>query len=429
MLRSRVSSFLINHGKNPIRTFSANPAVIQPRRQPIKKFEENPVVGLQRSNQVRAISTNPALNLKEDSEECPVSSYNEWDPLEEIIVGRAEGLTVPNLTVDIKSIVSEEHWDFFQRDAGKPFPEKYVQRAIREVEEFCNILRREGIVVRRPDIVDWAKVCETPDFKTAGQGSAMPRDLLIVFGDEIIEAPMAWRSRFFEYRAYRSIVKDYFRRGAKWTTAPKPLMSDELYDSNYPVGDTEESERMTKQGKFVVTEFEPCFDAADFMRAGKDIFAQPSQVTNFMGIEWMKRHLEPKGYKIHIVTFKNANPMHIDATFSIVGPGLVIVNPARPCYQIDQFEKAGWKLVEAPKPCIPDSHPVWLSSKWISMNTLMLDENRVVCEAQEIDTIKMFEKLGMEVIKVNFRHANSFGGSFHCWTTDIRRRGTLQSYF
>jgi len=33
---------------------------------------------------------------------CPVSSYNEWDPLEEIIVGRAEGQRVPFLYPDIK---------------------------------------------------------------------------------------------------------------------------------------------------------------------------------------------------------------------------------------------------------------------------------------------------------------------------------------
>jgi len=58
----------------------------------------------------------------------------------------------------------------------------------------------------------------------------MPRDILLVIGNEIIESPMAWRSRFFEYRAYRPLIKEYFRQGAKWTTAPKPLMSDELYD-------------------------------------------------------------------------------------------------------------------------------------------------------------------------------------------------------
>ena len=71
---------------------------------------------------------------------------------------------------------------------------------------------------------------ETPDFKSQGMYAAMPRDILLVIGEEIIEAPMAWRSRFFEYRAYRRLVKEYFNAGAKWTTAPKPTMADELYD-------------------------------------------------------------------------------------------------------------------------------------------------------------------------------------------------------
>ena len=35
---------------------------------------------------------------------------------------------------------------------------------------------------------------------------------------------------------------------------------------------------MAVQGRYVTTEFEPCFDAADFIRAGRDIFAQRSQV-------------------------------------------------------------------------------------------------------------------------------------------------------
>lgn len=71
-------------------------------------------------------------------------------------------------------------------------------------------------------------------FGRTGLYGAMPRDILIVVGNEIIEAPMAWRARFFEYRAYRSIIKDYFHRGAKWTTAPKPTMADELYDQVSP---------------------------------------------------------------------------------------------------------------------------------------------------------------------------------------------------
>ena len=104
----------------------------------------------------------------------------------------------------------------------------------------------------------------------------------MVIGDEIIEAPMAWRSRFFEYRAYRPLIKEYFKQGARWTTAPKPQMADQLYDDQYPMENVMERHALAAQGKFVTTEFEPCFDAADFIRAGRDIFVQRSQVIKIM---------------------------------------------------------------------------------------------------------------------------------------------------
>eukprot|EP00112_Aurelia_sp_Birch-Aquarium-sp1_P014031 Seg3.25 transcript_id=Seg3.25/GoldUCD/mRNA.D3Y31 product="Glycine amidinotransferase mitochondrial" protein_id=Seg3.25/GoldUCD/D3Y31 len=239
---------------------------------------------------------------------------------------------------------------------------------------------------------------------------------------------MAWRARFFEYRAYRKLMKEYFHAGAKWTTAPKPTMADELYDLGYPMKTIEERHSLAAKGLFVTTEFEPCFDAADFMRAGRDIFAQRSQVTNYSGIKWLERHLGDE-YKIHTISFKDPNPMHIDATFNIIGPGLVIENPDRPCHQIDMFHKAGWKVVSAPLPLVPDSHPLWMSSKWLSMNVLMLDEKRVVVDANETTITKMFESLGIQCVPVNIRYANSLGGGFHCWTCDVRRRGSLESYF
>lgn len=60
------------------------------------------------------------------------------------------------------------------------------------------------------------------------------------------------------------------------------------------------------------------------------------QVTNYLGIEWMRRHLAPD-YRVHIISFKDPNPMHIDATFNIIGPGLVLSNPDRPCHQVVKF--------------------------------------------------------------------------------------------
>jgi glycine amidinotransferase len=207
-----------------------------------------------------------------------VSSYNEWDPLEEVIVGRAEGACVPPFTVEVKANTYEKYWEFYKKNSGSPFPQNHVAAAVSEIEEMCNILRHEGVIVRRPELLDYSIIYSTPDFSSTGLYSAMPRDILIVIGNEIIEAPMAWRSRFFEYRAYRPLIKEYFRQGAKWTVAPKPQMSDELYDADYPIHNVEDRHILAAQGKFVTTEFEPCFDAADFMRAGRDIFVQRSQV-------------------------------------------------------------------------------------------------------------------------------------------------------
>jgi len=358
----------------------------------------------------------------------PVCAYNEWDPLEEVIVGRAENACVPKMTIEVKANTNEKNWDFFSQYGGNYFPKEHLNRAVAEIEEFCNVLQHEGVTVRRPDAIDHSQAYETPDFKSQGLYAAMPRDILLVVGEEIIEAPMAWRSRFFEYRAYRSLMKEYFNAGAKWTTAPKPTMADELYDMNYPIQSTEERYILAAKGHFVTTEYEPCFDAADFIRAGRDIFAQRSQVTNYLGIKWLQRHLGDE-YKIHVLSFKDPNPMHIDATFYTIRPGLAISNPDRPCNQLEMFEKAGWKIVNAPLPVIPESHPLWMGSKWLSMNVLMLDEKRVVVDKNEIPTQKMFESLGIKCIPVDMRYANSLGGSFHCWTCDVRRRGSLESYF
>jgi glycine amidinotransferase len=85
--------------------------------------------------------------------------------------------------------------------------------------------------------------------------------------------------------------------------------------------------------------------------------------------------------------------------------------------------------LRAPQPIIPDSHPLYLSSKWINMNILMLDPERAVVEAEDQPMIDCLRRWGFEPIPCRFRNFNSFGGSFHCATLDVRRRGTLQRYF
>lgn len=354
-----------------------------------------------------------------------VSSWNEWDPLQEVIVGSARGTVEAGYEPAFSPYSKPGSPERTSR--GGPVAAELIEEAERQLDQFAELLRARGITVRRPDPVDHSLPVRTPDWAMAGgHASACPRDVLLVVGDEIIEAPMTQRTRYFEFRAYRTLLQEYFRRGARWTAAPKPLMTDALYhDCGWQDG------REFAYGVSpVLTEAEPAFDAACFARFGRDIFWQPDLVSNEFGAEWLRRHLGP-GFRIHRIRFREANPTHIDTTLVPVRPGLVLINPQRPCIDgmMKLFRANDWQIVEAPPSVRSGRAPSRDVSNWISMNILMLDPQTALVEQAEIPTIKLLQSLGCEVISLPFDRVYAFGGSFHCCTADIRREGTLQSYF
>jgi glycine amidinotransferase len=268
---------------------------------------------------------------------------------------------------------------------------------------------------------------KTPDWSApGGHANACPRDLLLVIGDEIIEAPMAQRARYFEFRAYRNLIKHYFAGGARWTTAPKPLMTDQLYR----LPDIAQPRPFDFQAGSLLTEFEPAFDAASLARFGRDIFWQPDLVSNAFGMEWLQRHLG-SAYRIHRATFREPLPTHIDTTLVPVRPGIVLTNPHRPCLDetLGLFHRNGWQTVDAPVSVRSGVSPARDVSNWISMNILMLDPRTAIVEQAERPMMELLRSLGCEVIPCAFDRVYPFGGGFHCCTADIYREGTLQSYF
>lgn len=351
-----------------------------------------------------------------------VSSFNEWDPLEEAIVGVVDGASVPPWDLLLKATMPRRQWDFFRQFGGQPFPQERVDAANRELGALVHILEAEGVVVRRPSVVDHSRPYATPEWASAGGlYAAMPRDCMLVIGDEIIEAPMAWRSRHFEIHAFRPLLKEYFQRGARWSAAPKPQLSRAQRHENY------DPDHEGPDGpRYAITEFEPTFDAADFMRCGRDIFVQRSHVTNRFGIAWLQQHLGD-AYTIHELAFDDPHPMHIDATFLPLAPGKLLVNPERVHHLPNMFDS--WDILRAPEPTLPDSCTLYMTSKWISMNVLMLDEERVMVEKHEERLIRALTDWGFKPITCSFRAFGAFGGSFHCAALDVRRRGALQSYF
>jgi glycine amidinotransferase len=351
---------------------------------------------------------------------CPVNSHNEWDPLEEVIVGNVDGAAFPPWHISVQSVIPTDQWETFRLNAGRSFPRERIDAARRELDALARILEAEGVTVRRPERQDHLGSYGGPGWTSTGLYAAMPRDVLLVFGDQILECPLAWRSRYFETVAYRPLLKEYFRGGARWCAAPKPELRDDFYDEDW------HEVREGEPPGNVITEFEPTFDAADFVRCGRDVFAQKSLVTNEFGLEWLRRHLGD-GYRLHVLEFDDPHPMHIDATLLPLAPGKLLINPERVPRVPEIFR--GWSVFHAPPPAIPDGHPLYMTSKWINMNLLMLDEERAVVERQDERMICALKDWGFKPVPCDFRNFNSFGGSFHCATLDVRRRGTLQSYF
>jgi glycine amidinotransferase len=355
-----------------------------------------------------------------------VHSFNEWDPLEEVIVGSLEGAVMPPSHITVTRTIPPLAAQLYRVFGGRRYPRIMVDAARRELDGFVRLLEAEGIVVKRPDPIDFTVPGRTPSWTSKGYCIACPRDGFLVVGDEIIETPMAWRSRYFEAHSYRRLFKDYFARGARWTAAPRPELRDDLYDYDWLPPEKGESLR------YMITEFEPVFDAADFVRCGRDLFGIRSNVTNAAGFEWLRRHLGG-AYRVHEIPHQCRNAMHIDSSFVPLGPGKVLVNPdyVDPAALPPIFKS--WDVLVAPR---PDPAPLsaWRfrvsqCSPWISINVLMLDPKRVVVEASQTTLIRALRGWGFEPIPCPFLSYAPFGGSFHCATLDIRRRGELQSYF
>jgi len=353
-----------------------------------------------------------------------VNAHNEWDPLEEIIVGTVEGAMIPPWDVIMEATLhGKDLWDFYKKHGGTPWPRELVDAAKKDLDEFVHILEAEGVIVRRPTPYDFSKAYATPDFEIeSGCYALMPRDVLLVIGHQIIEAPMGWRSRYHENHAYKDLCKEYFKKGAQWVSAPRPQLSDRSYVDGF-VAPTEGEPMRT-----ILTEFEPLFDAADAIKCGRDIFVAQSSCFNRFGIEWLQRHLGDD-YRVHEVSVYDTHPMHIDATFYPLAPGKLLINPERVEKVPDMFNQAGWDVLICPEPLMPEGHPMYNCSCWISMNVLMLDKERVIVSKGEDTLIEALKDWGLKPIPCNFYHFATIGGGFHCASVDIRRRGELESYF
>ncbi len=366
-----------------------------------------------------------------------VNSWNEWDELEEVIVGIADNACFdPTEPASHPKLRDSKVADIIPFPSGQK-SQAVINKANEELAGFTSLLESHGVKVHRPEIHNFSSSVKTPDFEVQNQYCAVcPRDVMITFGNEILEATMSRRSRFFEYLPYRKLIYNYWYEDPNmiWNTAPKPTMSDTMYREDFWDWSLEERYARMHEFEFCITQHEVIFDAADCCRFGRDIIVQESMTTNRAGIRWLKKHLEPRGFRVHPVHFPlDFFPSHIDCTFVPLRQGLILTSPERPIHKGEEkmFLDNDWQFITAPQPTSTnDEMPMFCqSSKWLSMNVFSISPTKIICEEQEKPLQELLDKQGFDVYPLPFRHVFEYGGSFHCATWDIRRTGVREDYF
>lgn len=349
-----------------------------------------------------------------------VQSHNDWDPLEEIFIGTARGAVLPTMNKSVHSFSYATYTEEQLKGLEGHHPIEVVEEAEEDLNLFAETLQKLGIKVYRPTPADHSMEFSSPDWTTTGWYSFCPRDLLLPLNNAIIECSSPMRARQYETRVYYDYLYQQMQEGVQWIKSPSPVLKDDLYqldDFSLP----------TVKNKEII------WEAPNIVRLGKDLLYQVSNTGTMLGYQWLKTIVEPMGYKLHLA--ENFYFFaHFDSTVIPLRPGLVMFNAERcsPDHYPKIFEKwdkifVGMEDLVAPSCNLPGG--VSPCSPWIGLNLLSINPNLVVIDKDQVPLMKILSKYGIESIPLPARQARSMSGGFHCNTLDVKRKGSLESYF
>lgn len=382
-----------------------------------------------------------------------INSFDEWTQLREIVVGSAKNYTShdrelsfdlffhDNLAADNNLGRSEWYYPRLSSKNAERKPEssaikeRYVDELNEDLEDLASTLTSLDVRVLRPlELSSETSEITTPAWSAAVVPPLNVRDIALVVGNEVIETPPMIRSRYFENQFLTNIYGEYFERGAKWTVMPRPLMTDHSFDTSYvddpahSAGGPMEPVAQKEDSPYDVG-FEMMFDGAQVLRLGTDLLVNVANANHEMACTWLERHLEGR-FNIHKV--HALSDSHIDSMVLALRPGLLLVRNEAVHAQLPEFLQK-WDYIVPPAPTdnnFPEygADDLVLTSKFIDMNVLSVNEETVLVNEACPELIVTLESRGFTVVPVRHRHRRLFGGGFHCFTLDTVRDGGPVSY-
>ncbi len=372
-----------------------------------------------------------------------VHSVDEWSQLKEVVVGTIEGFqgfhfdNTFNLFYweNIKPFLESEN--YFQREDGSfqwptiDLEDYIVSELIEDIQEFVDTLENLNVIVRRPEKISGSVGFATPFWSSTQIPALNVRDQTIILGSNIIETAPHVRARIFENDYLKPLFYEYFEKGANWYCMPRPTLSANTLDARYFSLDQKESLVLKdyNSASLLNLGYEMVFDGAQCIRLGENVLVNVANKNHELGYLWLCKNF---GDTFNFHRLDRMSDNHIDSCLLPLKPGLWLVrNPKILDFLPEAYRK--WDYIVAPEakedlfPSYQKSN-IAISSKFIDMNILSVNEETVIANSLFPEMIKLLEKNKFTVIPVRHRHRRMFGGGFHCFTLDICRTGQMQSY-
>jgi len=304
-----------------------------------------------------------------------ISSNNEWDPLEKIIVGSATNANWPMTDPVFAEEARTSLWTKTPAPSG-PVPQFIIDEANRELDILSEIIVRYGATVYRPRPMDFVE--------RKGMYNYCPRDRLLIAGDTVLDCNMMYPCRNQEIENYYRLIAD----ARNIFTMPRD------------------------QGMVL--------DAANICRLGDTWLFLESASGNRAAYDWLCRKF--RDITIELVNFYSG--VHIDSTITPLREGLVLLNANRVSEQNCPKAFKDWEKIYVTEDQIvaQDFYQYPYASKWIAMNMLVLDPETVIIDAAQTQLINVLKSKGIASIPLTLSHSRTLGGGFHCVTLDTRRK-------
>jgi glycine amidinotransferase len=372
-----------------------------------------------------------------------VNSYDEWSQLREVVVGRVEGFSGFHFDNsfdlgcwdNLKPFLRSK--DFFRNKAGEftwpvlKIEDKIIEELNEDIEGFVHALQGLGVTVRRPSAVVGEQRIQTPFWQSFQSAPLNIRDQTIILGSTIVETAPTVRCRIFENHYLKPLFYEYMAKGARWLCMPQPALCAGVLDPSF--FDLCQEERAALEDHHALPlqglGFELLFDGAQCIRVGKDILVNVANRNHELGFRWL---VSIFGDTFDFHRLDRVVDNHIDSLILPLRPGLWLARNAKVLNFLPRKFR-NWDVVVAPErrkydfPSYIDRDFV-MSSKFLDMNVLSVNENTVVVNSLYPELIEKLENRGFDVVAVRHRHGRLFGGGFHCFTLDTQREGGLETY-